>query len=235
MAIPRPDINTFYIKERGDEKGTTTFRAYFGDGAPLVIDGYGGWSVKGRPKEIGITEWDGRNPMAIEIPFVVDNYSFDQDDDEPGRGIRTESQVSRLESLCGVGGHAQPPLCEVNGQGVIPHDEEAAGNGVHDWVIESVTWDRDVEIRSGDSGRRVRCGGMITIRQFVNASDLIRRVGPNSRAKKPEIYIVKKGDTLTKIAANKYGDPNKWKRIADANNLRDYRSLTVGRHLRIPR
>jgi hypothetical protein len=233
MAIPRPDINTFKFTSTEDKD--QIFTAYFGDGAPLVIDGYGGWTVTGIPKEIGITEWEGRNPMAIEIPFVIDNYSFDQDDDEPGRGEQTEAMVDTLERMCGLGGHDQPPILRVQGHGVIPHDVASAGEGTHFWVIESVTWDRDIEIRSGESQRRLRCGGMIVIRQFKTASDILRRLGGKSRAAKPEIYVVKSGDTLTSIAAAKYHNPNKWKVIADANNLRDPRSLKVGAHLRIPR
>jgi hypothetical protein len=227
--IPRPNINTFII--RSDRDGST-FTAYFGDGPPIVIDGYGGWQVTARPKEIGITEWIGRNPIQIEIPFMIDNYTFNTDIADPG--IETEREVRKLEKLCGIGGHTQPPICTVNGHGVIPHDEKNAP-GYHKWVIESVSWDKDMEIRSGASQRRMKCGGSITIRQYITASNILPRLGPNARSRNPEIYIVKSGDTISKIAAKKYGDANKWKRIADANNLRDPRSLTIGKRLRIPR
>jgi len=103
-------------------------------------------------------------------------------------------------------------------------------------VIEQVSWDRSIEIRSADSGRRLRCGGMLTIRQFPEQTNILRKIGPKTRATKPKIYIVKKGDTLSSIAAQKrvYGDANKWKRIADANHMRDRRSLYVGQRLIIP-
>ena len=228
------------------------FKAYFGDGAALVIDGYGGWEVEGRPKNIGLTVWAGRNPIAIEIPFVIDHYSFGmlraapavrggRDPDEFDRCNACEEMVHILGNLCGLGDDQQPPILAVDGGGAIPHDDTMTSSPednpgkVHQWVIEGVVWDRSLEIRSDRYQLRMRCGGMITIRQFRTANDILRRLGPKNRARKPKIYIVKKGDTLHKIAANQYGNANKWKIIADANNLRDPRSLTVGKHLRIPR
>jgi hypothetical protein len=247
MPIPRPNINTFFFESQEDN---TRFTAYFGDGAAIVTDGYGGWSVTGRPKNIGLTEWQGRNPIAVEIPFVIDNYSFgqatvrgdnfggfagpDEDPDELARCNATEDMAHKLGTLCGLGDSEQPPILRVQGHGGIPHDDTIAP-GAHFWVIESVTWDRDVEIRSGMYRLRLRCGGLIVIRQYKTANDILRRLGAKNRARKPEIYIVHKGDTLQKIAAAKYHNANKWKIIADANGLRDPRSLKIGMHLRIPR
>jgi len=225
---PRPKLTTFEIASTDD---TISFKAFFADGSPMVTDGYGGWEVVARPREIGILQWKGRNPIQIEIPFMIDHW-MDSADNEPG--IATEAMILRLENLCGLGGHAQPPICTVDGNGVIPHDETNAP-GAHLWVVENVSWDRGMDFRSGDSGRRVRAGGTITIRKYLTAQDILARLGPRSRARSPEKYIVKKGDTLSKIAALKYKDPNKWKRIADANGIRDSRSLAVGQHIIIPR
>ena len=49
-------------------------------------------------------------------------------------------------------------------------------------------------------------------------------------------YVVKKGDTLAKIAKKMYGDENKWKKIADANKSKvsDPKRLKVGTKLVIP-
>lgn len=225
-----PKINMFAIQSTDE---LITFVGYFGDGSPMITDGYGGWDVVQRPKEIGIVEWKGRNPMQIEIPFMIDHWMDDPDDDP---GIQTETMVKKLEALCGVGGHDSPPVCKVNGNGVIPHDEDNAP-GQHVWVVENVSWDRAMDFRSGTSGRRVRCGGTVTIRQYLTAVDILSRLSPNARARKPRIYVVKRGDTLMRIASAMYGDPKKWKIIADANHIRDDRNkaqFVAGRHLRIP-
>ena len=49
-----------------------------------------------------------------------------------------------------------------------------------------------------------------------------------------EIYVVRAGDTLAKIAARFYGDPKKYTFIADHNDIRDPAMIRVRQQLRIP-
>jgi hypothetical protein len=211
----------------------TAFECYLGDGPALVTEGYGGWKVTNRPREIGVVDWEGRVPMAIDIPFMI--YFF-EDLISNSPGVLCESQVSRLELLCGIGGHARPPVCVVDGGGLVPHDNTIAP-GHHLWVIENVTWDRAMELRSASSARRLKCGGTITIRQYLVAESIVQRLNPQSRTVTPKTYTVKAGDTLSKIAAFMYRDSNKWKLIADANTkiLTDPRAkMKAGTRLKIP-
>lgn len=242
--MPEPDIKQFSITSSDPD---IKFIADFGDGSPLVTDGYGGWQIMARPKDVGITEWIGRNPMAIEIPFIIDNWR-DNPEDNPGE--ETEDMVGRLERLCGIGTHNPPPVCVVRGKGVIPHDNDIA-KGAHKWVIEDVNWDRALDLRSGVSGRRLRCGGTITIRQYIR-SDALDRLNAKSRARskkksgkkkhggahKSSFYVVGDGDTLSRIAARDdiYGDATQWHKIGDAQDppIRDSRNIRVGQKLRIP-
>jgi len=230
-------VSTFTISSNDPD---ITFRAFFGDGPAVITDGYGGWTVQSRAKDVGYTDWQGRNPMAIEIPFVIDNIRNLEDG-----GIKTEDMVRKLERLSGIGSHDVPPICRVNGGGAIPHDNTAAP-GYHRWVVENISWDRAIEYRSGTSKRRMRCGGTITIRQYLEP-DALDRLASKRRAKKKKrrksegkssgrsrTYIVRSGDTLPKIAVKFYHDANKWRRIADTNNLRDPNHIEVGQRLRIP-
>jgi len=52
----------------------------------------------------------------------------------------------------------------------------------------------------------------------------------------PKTYIVKKGDTLEKIAAEMYGDGSKWRRIFKANKemLKSPNKIYAGQKLMIP-
>jgi nucleoid-associated protein YgaU len=224
----QPDVvsRNFTITSEADG---TKFTCTFADGSPIVVEGYAGWQVINRPRDIGIVEWQGRNPMAIEIPFIIDYWRSGSDTP----GIHCEAQVARLEKLCGVGSRTQPPICKVDGDGVIPHDYSIWTQGR--WIVENVTWDRSLELRNNVTGRRLRCGGTIQIRQFIIPRDILRTITSKSTAYKPKVYIVKKGDTLNKIAKWFYKDPSKWKVIADANHLRDRRTLRVGKRLKIPR
>lgn len=58
---------------------------------------------------------------------------------------------------------------------------------------------------------------------------------PASNKPKPrsKTYTVKKGDTLSRIAAKVYGNANRWPEIAKKNNIRDPRKLRVGQKLKI--
>jgi nucleoid-associated protein YgaU len=222
-------MGRFSITSLADQR---KFSAFLADGAAIVTEGYAGWHVVDRPREVGIVEWQGRNPMAIEIPFLIDYWFDEHDINTPGQ--KCENQIKTLERLCGIGSHQQPPICTVNADGAIPHDYSI--NKKNEWVIESVTWDRAVELRRGDNGRRLRAGGTILIRQFITARDILHRLKPGERARKPSFWTVKKGDTLMKIAKKVYGDASKWKIIADANGFRDRRRpLVIGSRLKIPR
>lgn len=50
------------------------------------------------------------------------------------------------------------------------------------------------------------------------------------------IYIVRSGDSLSKIAQREYGDANKWRRIFDANmdKIKDPDLIHPGQELKIP-
>jgi nucleoid-associated protein YgaU len=49
-------------------------------------------------------------------------------------------------------------------------------------------------------------------------------------------YVVVKGDSLSKIASGQYGDPQKWRRIYEANRdlIKDPDLIYPGQQLRIP-
>jgi LysM domain len=248
-----PDYTHFTLESvRADSHDMQYFfKASYGQGPPVVSDGYGGWEVTGRPRDIGLTEWKGRNPMAIQIPFMIDNYiesvrrDPDSWDNHAGPGVLVEQQVTSLERLCGIGGSDVPPTFKLFSDGVIPHDHETYPSG--QWVVENVDWDADLEIRN-TVGNRVRCGGTLTIRQFIKPH-VYGRYGIGGRrrrrvAKKGaagyyqgRTYITKKGDTLPKIAKRKdvYGDATKWRKIARKNNIRDpHKKLKTGTRLGIP-
>jgi len=68
-------------------------------------------------------------------------------------------------------------------------------------------------------------------------ADLTADIGVNPALPvPPRIYEVAPGDNLSKIAKKFYGDPNKFKKIFEANKdqLSDPDKIKVGQKLRIP-
>ncbi|HEY1403486.1 MAG TPA: LysM peptidoglycan-binding domain-containing protein, partial [Pyrinomonadaceae bacterium] len=58
---------------------------------------------------------------------------------------------------------------------------------------------------------------------------------PKSSPDVEKSYTVRRGDTLSSIAAAVYRDPAAWRAIARANHIRDPRRLAPGRLLLLPR
>jgi LysM repeat protein len=58
---------------------------------------------------------------------------------------------------------------------------------------------------------------------------------PKSSPNVEKSYTVRRGDTLSSIAAAVYRDPAAWREIARANRIRDPRRLAPGRALLLPR
>jgi nucleoid-associated protein YgaU len=70
----------------------------------------------------------------------------------------------------------------------------------------------------------------------VTAGSSSTAPAPAPAAPAPRTYTVAKGDTLSKIAKQHYGDANKWKKIFEANKdiLKDPDRIFPGQVLKIP-
>lgn len=242
MAI-EDHLGTFRLTELDPEEGDDPrFFAAILTRAAIPTAGYGGWSRVARPKKGALTEWVGRDALSIEIEFLLDNFGTGTDvpDDtlDLDQNAEVEADCQILDELAGVEqGDPEPPLLRLMGkpQGIIPHDASRASQ--NKLFIETLTWDKDLA-RYNNEGNRTRAGGTMVLTVY-NADDrLSRRAGRNNKGKggHRKTYIVKKGDTLRKIAARKdvYGDAGKWKKIAVANHIRDPKNLTIGKKLKIP-
>ena len=62
------------------------------------------------------------------------------------------------------------------------------------------------------------------------------RGGSSSTARSEKTYVVKSGDSLSKIAKREYGNANEWQRIFEANKdvLSDPDKIYPGQTLKIP-
>jgi nucleoid-associated protein YgaU len=109
-----------------------------------------------------------------------------------------------------------------------------------------------VQLRTA-GGDIARAAAALTLTEAV---DVTPAVGPTSGGKKPapptrhlsaaerrrphpgapHSYVIRQGDSWSRIAAKVYHAPNDRHRIADANHMRDTRAarLPVGRRIRIP-
>jgi len=211
-----------------DPRSDIVLLARFGDGTITTTGGGGGWVAVPRPQKKTITVWRGpQDGYQHEIPLVFDTW---------GNTVKPiEQEMGFLEEASGVDmfNNTQPPTLILNAGGALPHDV------IHSpqlrWIIpEEPVWGE--AIRRRDTGDRVRQLVTVKFMVFTAADELTRSTPPHVSSK--TLYIAKKGDTYTKIAARllKNEGGARWgNRLAQLNGARDGASSPkVGQSVKIP-
>lgn len=213
-----------------------------GPTAPRVVGGYANWTLVSRRRRKALLEYEGKDPLLMEVPFLID-YLGDHNEDLPGTegpGERCERLCHELEFMAGIGLslNEEPPKLLWNANS--PHDTEF--NPYLLWVIEGgIEWD-PMPIRNS-IGKRIRQGGTFRLREWVGdeyistAAELARAKATDKGLSGGGTYTVRKGDTLQNIARQKLGDSSRWREIHKLNKkkVRDPRKLKVGTVLKIPK
>jgi Contractile injection system tube protein/LysM domain len=104
------------------------------------------------------------------------------------------------------------------------------GSLIFPCVLESVTQTFDF---FNALGMPLRARLNVTLKEHDTLEDLLGSHQLLS-ANRTKQWVFKKGDTLQKIAAQEYGNPNKWRPIAQANNIDNPLTIPVGRTLKVP-
>ncbi len=83
------------------------------------------------------------------------------------------------------------------------------------------------------SGIPVRATLSVTLREYVEPEMLTKGL-PLSSPDRTKRRIIKQGDSLWMIAAKEYGNPAKWRAIAEFNKIDNPRILEAGKEIVIP-
>lgn len=83
-----------------------------------------------------------------------------------------------------------------------------------------------------DKGIPVRATFNVTFSEYKTEAQLKK---PRNSPDRTKVYTPRLGDSLWSIAAEEYGDPSKWRAIADANDLDNPRYIPVDQDLIIPK
>lgn len=149
---------------------------------------------------------------------------FDVTEGGPTADVRTETnkivKLTRIERNRSP--KQQPPVCQVSWGSQSPKGSDFPFTG----VVTSLT-QNFVLFRS--TGEPLRANLTVVFTEFIDPKKDKKETDPDFTT-----YRVKLGDTLASIAAQVYGDPTRWRWIADANRLDDPRRLTIGARLAIP-
>ena len=82
-------------------------------------------------------------------------------------------------------------------------------------------------------GTPVRAKLSVSLEEVVPVADQAKGA-PFESSDHVKTYVVKRGDTLARIAAAEYGDPAAWRPIAAANGISDPMSIVPGQTLALP-
>lgn len=185
-----------------------------GEEAPTLTEGFGGWTTIARPRRYSITDFTGLEPLKMSLPMLLDGWASN-DSQEPF--IRNIERMARIDA-----GRKSPSIVEVTG--AVPYP------GVS-WVIESLSWGESLW---SDGGFRVRQQVTLSLMQYVEDKHLAKLAKRNQRSKSNKVYVVKAGEHLGEIAARQLGDAQRWREIAELNNMRDPKSVKKGQRIRMP-
>jgi hypothetical protein len=188
-----------------------------GEQPPRVTGGVGGWDVTARPRQVGMTTWQGVEPFELELSLLFDGWTSSP--------YRTQETSLRRLMRVGRGDDESPPgQLTIEGLPLLPADE---------WVIDSIDYG-DAILRTSDM-ERVRQPVTLTLREYVppEYKQLRRRALQGSKGK-TKVVTCKRGDTPARIAKRVHC---KWTQIRDLNrhNVRKANQvLKAGTKLRVP-
>lgn len=127
----------------------------------------------------------------------------------------------------------------------LPGYSEAKQNGRPPWVkfhwgkfhsFKSVVTNLDLQfVYFSAAGEPLRARATLSLLQYEPEDDWPRQ-NPTSGTPKPaRSHQVQPGETLDRIAATYYDDPTAWRRLAQANGIRDPFALRPGVRVDVPR
>lgn len=170
-------------------------------------------SVQSRPGRKPLALLDGGNLASLDLVFQLAHFDHQ---------LPVEGMINRLRQIA-ESGHRVTVL------GMSPQERGP-------WRVDDLSISG--ELRRQGTNELTRA---VVSLSLVEASDANPKVGPVSGGhsgndgKRPKFYVIRKGDTLRKIANRFYGDPSVWRQIAKANGIKNPDKLKVGRKIKLPK
>jgi len=186
---------------------------------PPNIAGVGStWEVVPRPRMQGTTLWRGRDPIQAVFSIMLDGHG-ERDASHP-YGYSQESKIRELVIVARGGSEYKPGIIGIDG---IP------GLYADEWIIESLDFVNDSQIRRPGDMNRTRQEINLTVREWSPPE--FKGIRKNALKKdKPAVVRIKtkKGDTPVKIA-RRY--KTKWtalKKLNPKKIKKPYQKLKAG-------
>jgi hypothetical protein len=203
-----------YVRLRCDDPPLDV-TALLGADPVAITAGFGGWEVTARPRQVGMTTWQGVEPFQMSLPLMFDGWSS---------GVSQETALGLLLTVARGDKDSEPGVLHLSGIPLPAH---------HGWVIEGIDYG-DVIVDPA-SGARLRQALTLTLREYVEPKFLRLKKGARQKARrKTRVITAKKGDTPAKIAR---AQKCKWTDLRELNPKivkKANQTLKAGTKLRAP-
>lgn len=162
-------------------------------------------------------------PLTLSLDLMFDTYTY-------GHSVDVRLFTRKIYHLTTVEKHGnlhRPPLCRIV-WGLFNISSEYNC----EWLLQSLTQRFTLFLANGTPVRAVlSCG----FRQW-RGNELEAKLADKQSTDVAKTRVVRRGDTLSSIAAEELEDPAQWRAIAIANNIDDPRCLDkwIGQRLKIP-
>jgi hypothetical protein len=180
-----------------------------------------------RRKELNapLLSFVGGGSRALSLHLFFDVTESPRVDGMPVKDVR--ALTNKLVELTRISRNSmRPPVCRVFWGNSRFANSDFPFTGVVSQLQQEFTF-------FDSSGTPLRANVNVSFTEFLGWG---KESEKDRRATDPifTTRVVRRGDSLTSIAAEVYGDPGAWRAIAETNDLDDPRSLDVGIALRIP-
>ena len=160
-------------------------------------------------------------PATLSMELFFDTYTY-----HAGQDVRDYTR--EIFYLTTVQEHPKlhrPPLCKLGWGSFNMSDEYQC-----EWVLQSLNQRFTLFLSDGTP---VRATLSCSFKQW-RGDDLEEKLLKKESADVVKTRTIRRGDTLSSIAAEEYNDPALWRPIAEANDIHNPRSLAPGQLLIIP-
>ena len=165
-------------------------------------------SIPGR--DSSIIQFVKGESETLSFELFFDTYTYE-------KGVSVKAYTDKLQKLMEINSdiHA-PPICTFEW-----------GSVSFTGIIESLNTTYTMFLQNGTP---VRAKMNLTLKQYQQIS-----APKSSSPTKTKMRTIVEGDSLWLIASDEFGDPSKWKEIADINNIDNPLVLNPGTKLIIPK
>jgi hypothetical protein len=190
------------------------------------------------PNTYSITKsvtWSGSSDRTLNAPPLTFgggqsrqltlNLFYDVTEPINGKSIKdVREETNKMVALTRIQrGLDRPPAVVVTWGAAPPTNSDFPFTGVVNQLTQAF------KLFTSD-GKPVRADLTVSFTEFLDPEKDQRQNDPEFTTR-----LVKRGDTVSSIAAETYRDPRLWRIIAEANNLDDPRQLPIGLRLAIPK